>query len=86
MKPSAAFGISEEDITHVLRQNAVHVANTNGVSFAALGEQIFATWTDKEFDRVAMAALVGGVELDDQTMTAYGEIRTILVEQGVLER
>lgn len=86
MTLSTAFGISEEDITNVLRQNAVHVANTKGLSFAALGEHLYCDWTNVELARVAKAALNGGVELDQQTNAAYGEIRTILVEQGVLKR
>lgn len=83
---SMAFGITEEDLTYVLRQNAMHVANSKGVSFDAMGEQIFNDWSDTEFGRIEKAALDGGVEMDDQTEAAYGEIRAILVEQGVLER
>lgn len=86
MSLSMAFGITEEDITTVLRQNAVQVANSNGVPFDIMGEQIFNDWTDLEFDRVAKAALDGGVEMDDQVEAAYAEIRDILVEQGVLKR
>ena len=86
MSLSMAFGITEEDITTVLRQNAVQVANSNGVPFDIMGEQIFNDWTDLEFDRVAKAALDGGVEMDDQVEAAYAEIRDILVEQGILKR
>lgn len=86
MSLSMAFGITEEDITTVLRQNAVQVANSNGDPFDIMGEQIFNDWTDLEFDRVAKAALDGGVEMDDQVEAAYAEIRDILVEQGILKR
>lgn len=86
MSLSMAFGITEEDITTVLRQNAAQVAKSNGVPFDIMGEQIFNDWTDLEFDRVAKAALDGGVEMDDQVEAAYAEIRDILVEQGILKR
>ncbi len=86
MSLSQAFGITEEDLAAVLRQNSLQVANTNGVSFDAMAETIFNDWSDVEFDRVASAALDGGVEMDDQTSAAYSEIRSIFVEQGVLKR
>lgn len=86
MSLSMAFGITEEDIATVLRQNAAQVANSNGVPFDIMGEQIFNDWTDLEFDRVAKAALDGGVEMDDQVEAAYAEIRDILIEQGILKR
>ncbi|KVP39965.1 hypothetical protein [Burkholderia ubonensis] len=86
MNLSTAFGITEEDIANVLRQNAVHVANSNGMSFAAMSEQLYNDWTNVELARVAKAALNGGVEMDQQTTAAHGEIRAILVEQGVLKR
>lgn len=86
MSLAMAFGITEEDITNVLRQNAAQVANSNGVPFDIMGEQIFNDWTDLEFDRVAKSALDGGVEMDDQVEAAYAEIRAILVEQGTLKR
>lgn len=86
MSLAMAFGITEEDITNVLRQNAAQVANSNGVPFDIMGEQIFNDWTDLEFDRVAKSALDGGVEMDDQVDAAYAEIRAILVEQGTLKR
>ncbi len=86
MSLDMAFGINEEDITTVLRQNAAQVANTNGVPFDVLGEQLFNDWTDLESYRVAKAALEGGLDLDEQTEAAYMEIRAILVEKGVLKR
>lgn len=86
MSLAMAFGITEEDITNVLRQNAAQVANSNGVPFDIMGEQIFNDWTDLEFDRVAKSALDGGVDMDDQVDAAYAEIRAILVEQGTLKR
>lgn len=85
MTIATAFGITEEDITNVLRDNALHVVNTNGVSFATMGEQLYCDWTNVELARVAKAALRGGVEMDEQTQAAYGEIRAILVEQAVLK-
>lgn len=86
MSLSMAFGISEDDLATVLEMHAAHVANTNGVPFSVMAEQLFNDWSSTEFDRVAAAALDGGVDMDDQTSAAYEEIRAILVEQGVLKR
>lgn len=86
MSLSTAFGITEDDITTVLRQNAAQVANTNGQKFEVMAEQLHNDWTDVEFDRIADAALDGGLEMDEQTDAAHAEIRAILVEQGVLKR
>lgn len=82
----AAFGISEVDIETVLQDNAAQVANTGGQSFELMSEKIYDDWTDVEHNRIADAALKGGAEMDDQTNAAHAEIRTILVEQGVLKR
>jgi hypothetical protein len=86
MNLTAAFGIAENDIETVLRNNAALVANTAGQSFEQMSEKIFDDWTDIEHNRIADAALDGGVDMDDQTNAAHAEIRTILVEQGVLKR
>jgi hypothetical protein len=82
----AAFGISEVDIETVLQDNAAQVANADGRSFESMSETIYDDWTDVEHNRIADAALKGGVAMDDQTNAAHAEIRTILVEQGVLKR
>jgi hypothetical protein len=86
MTLAAAFGITEADIETVLQQNATQVANTDGQSFETMAEKIYDDWTDIEHTRIADAALDGGIEMDDQTNAAHAEIRTILVEQGVLKR
>ena len=86
MNLTAAFGITEVDIETVLRNNAAQVANAAGQSFELMSEKIFDDWTDIEHNRIANAALDGGVDMDDQTNAAHAEIRTILVEQGVLKR
>lgn len=85
MSLRSAFEVTAEDIENVLRQNAVQVANSEGKPFDVMAEEIHGVWDD-EFDRVAKAALDSGVELDEQTDGAYGEIRSILVEQGILKR
>lgn len=82
----AAFGITEVDIETVLQQNAAQVANADGQSFESMSEKIYDDWTDIEHNRIADAALDGGVDMDDQTNAAHAEIRAILVEQGVLKR
>lgn len=81
-----AFEATDEDIVQVLRDNAVQVANTNGVPFWAMAENILADWGPDTYARVAKAALSAGTSLDDQTTAAQAEIRAILVETGVLKR
>lgn len=83
-----AFEVTEEDIAAVLRSNALKVANSQGLAFSAMAGSIHQQW-DEELDRVAQAALASelagdGSDLDLQTRAAHGEIRTILVEQGIL--
>lgn len=86
MSLSMAFEITEDDIETVLQQNATQVANTGGKSFEDMASQLHSDWVGSELDRIANAALDGGVEMDEQTDAAHAEIRAILVEQGVLKR
>lgn len=81
-----AFEATDEDIVQVLRDNAVQVANTNGVPFWAMAQNILADWGPDTYARVAKAALKAGTSLADQTTAAQAEIRAILVETGVLKR
>jgi hypothetical protein len=82
-----AFEITTADIENVLSQNATQVANTEGNTFEAMAESIHDDWAGGgAFDRIEIAALDGGTEMDKQTDAAYAEIRAILVEQGVLKR
>lgn len=59
---ATAFEITEQDIENVLRANAVKVANSGGKPFASMAEEIFADFV--EADRVEVAALEGGTDLD----------------------
>lgn len=87
MSLSNAFEVSEDDIETVLSQNAAQVANTSGRSFEQMAVEIHDGWLGGgELDRIAGAALDGGTEMDEQTDAAHAEIRSILVEQGVLKR
>lgn len=77
-----AFEITEDDICSVLRQNWALVGNTKGLAFEAMATELLGRL---DHDRIASAALKGGVDLDDQVSAAHAEIRAILVEQGVLK-
>ncbi|HCF2992618.1 TPA: hypothetical protein NIB67_006778 [Pseudomonas aeruginosa] len=81
-----AFEVSEEDVCLVLRNNALHVANSKGLPFEVMAEQIVANFSFDDHTRVALAALDGGCELDEQTKAAQAEIRKILLEQGILSK
>lgn len=80
-----AFAITNEDIENVLRNNWAKVANTDGKTFEAMAEDVFADFGDEDLARIENAALDSGTELDDQTDGAYAEIEKILIERGVLE-
>lgn len=77
-----AFGLSEDDIVIVLRNHSTRVTNSNGQSFEAMAEDLFA---DLDHDAVEGAALDAGCELDVQTDAAHAEILRQLQEQGVIE-
>jgi hypothetical protein len=76
-----AYEITEEDVENVLRANSLSVANSNGLSFAALAELHFFSI---DADRVEAAALHGD-EMEEQTQYANEEIALQLRELGVLE-
>lgn len=80
-----AFDIVEEDLETVLRDNAILIANADGLPISTLAERIYLGW-GPEFARIEKAALDSGVELDEQTVGAHAEIRKIFVEQGILVR
>lgn len=82
MTHCTAFQITEEDIESVLHQYALRVANSRGLSFAAMAEELL---YEIDEQRVEKAALKAGTDLDTQTAAAMEEIHAILVEQGVLE-
>jgi len=85
MNLSAAFEVTEDDIATVLSQNADLVVNKGSKLFSEMAEQLHDNWLGGVLDRIALAALDGGTDLDDQTTAAHAEIRTILVEEGVLK-
>lgn len=82
MSLSMAFGITEDDISTVLRANWAKVANTDGKDFEEMASDLI---VEIDADRVASAALDGGTEVDDQTDAAHEEIRKILIEDGVIK-
>jgi hypothetical protein len=76
-----AFGITEDDVTAVLRANSLKVANTKGMPFEAMGEMLL---PDLDQNLVAQEALRGN-DLDKQTEYAHDEIHRQLWEKGVIE-
>lgn len=76
-----AFGISQDDVEQVLRDNAPRLANPAGKSLEALAAEIF---DDIDAAAVERAALDGGTEMDEQTDAAHEEIARQLEEAGVL--
>lgn len=86
MSMAQAFGITEDDLEIVLRNNAVHVANADGKSFEEMSHDIFNDWHEEFHDRVADAALKASCDMGEQTDAAHAEIREIFVETGVLKR
>jgi predicted small metal-binding protein len=84
---SCPFEITAEDIETVLRQNAVHVADSKGIPFSAYAEVIFDEMTSEDFTCIENAALASGEDLiEEQLPAAYAALRVMLVEQGVLKR
>lgn len=80
-----AFEVVSEDIVNVLYANKQLLKTSSFTSLDALGESIYQDWSELELNRIALVALDGGVDMDDQTAAAYAEIFTILVEKGVLK-
>jgi hypothetical protein len=77
-----AFGITEEDVETVLRANRDKIVDTQVTSFERIASSVFG---GIDAGRVAVAALKGGTEIEEQTDAAHKEIQKILVEDGVLQ-
>jgi hypothetical protein len=77
-----AFQISEDDIEQVLHEHGLRVVNSHGKSFEAMAGELF---SELDHERVEKAALDSGCDIDTQTAGALVEIKTMLVEMGVLE-
>lgn len=82
MTTGTAFGISENDIENVLHAYSLRVANTDGQSFADIALELI---NEIDHARVEEAALAAGCDNDQQTNAAYREIKSMLIEMGVLE-
>jgi len=79
---TTAFEVTAEDVERVLHDYALRVNNPAGQSFTDLAAEIL---TKIDRSRIEKAALDSGCELEEQTLGAQKEIKTILVETGVLE-
>lgn len=77
-----AFQITEDDIENVLHSHSLRVTNTHGKSFETMAAELLG---EIDLARVEKAALKAGCDLDQQAQAALDEIKTILVEMGVLE-
>ncbi len=77
-----AFAITEEDVENVLQEYSLRVTDTQGKSFETMAAELLG---EIDHARVEKAALNSGCDLNEQTTSAYGEIKKILVEIGVLE-
>lgn len=80
--PCNAFQITPDDVSSVLRDYSLRVANANGMSFEHMAEELI---DQLDHERIERAALAADCDLTKQTAAAYEEIRTSLVELGVLE-
>ena len=78
---NTAYQPTEEDVENVLRNHALHVANTNGKSFESIAAEVF---HDLDHGKVEAAAMYGD-SLDQQTGYANEEIARQLRENGILE-
>lgn len=78
----SAFEITPDDVESVLHSHTHRIINARGLSIDALAADVF---TDLDTARVEQAALSNSTNFDEQVSGAYGEIKVILVELGVLE-
>ena len=77
-----AFAITADDVESVLHSHTNRIINAQGLSIDALASDVF---DEVDKGRVEKSALASGTNLDEQVSGAYGEIKDILVELGVLE-
>jgi len=82
MTTGIAFGVSEEDVENVLRAYSLRVTDTQGKSFETMATELI---DEIDHARVDQAAQRAGCDPEDQVRAAFDEIKTILVEMGVLE-
>ncbi|WP_156782767.1 hypothetical protein [Acidihalobacter yilgarnensis] len=86
LSTSSAFGITEEDVLAVLKQNVLRIADVSDKTVAFWAEEFFAMLGPDEHARVANAALASeSGDIDDQTIAAHAEIALIMREQGLLK-
>lgn len=77
-----AYEAITEDVVAVLRRNATRVANSAGLPFDVMAEQIIGALDCASIEN---AALDAGVDIEVQTRAACEEIEAQLVRMGVLE-
>lgn len=78
---SQAFEITSTVIATVLRKNWSRVANSHGMSFDAMAEQMMDAL---DLDAIESSALDAGTDVGEQMDSAHTEIEKQLVERGVL--
>ncbi|MCF5381991.1 hypothetical protein GIW05_00445 [Pseudomonas syringae] len=77
-----AFQVTEDDVESVLHSYTLRIANSRGMSIAALASEVF---HEIDAKRVEKAALNSSGDLVEQANGALAEIKDILCEIGVLE-
>lgn len=82
MTSCTAFQITADDVANVLRDYALRVINTNGLSFETMAESLV---DELDHARIEAAALNAECDLEAQTVAAYAEIKAALVEAGIIE-
>lgn len=77
-----AFQVTEDDVESVLHSYTLRIANSRGMSIAALAAEVF---HEIDAERVENAALNASGDVVQQANDALAEIKDILCEMGVLE-
>lgn len=79
---NVAFQLTADDVESVLHSYTARLINTQGLSIIDLSAELFA---EIDHARIEKAALKASTDPDEQATAALAEIKTNLVELGVLE-
>lgn len=79
---NVAFQLTADDVESVLHSYTARLINTQGLSIIDLSAELF---DEIDHARIEKAALNASTDPDEQATAALAEIKTNLVELGVLE-
>lgn len=79
---NVAFQLTANDVESVLHSYTARLINTQGLSIIDLSAELF---DEIDHARIEKAALKASNDPDEQATAALAEIKTNLVELGVLE-